>query len=293
MKTEKKGYKELGLKYHPILNKNLDDLIKRVQNNKASLILVDGTIGEGKTTLGVHIADYINEKHGFPPIEFEEQLALGGEQFQEKLRTCYDKKLPCIVYDEAGDFNRRGSLTRFNMLINRTFETFRAFRIIPILCLPLFSVLDSDLFNKGIPRLLLHVRDRGKTSGKFWGYSTYRMYYLRSKIEKLIVKPMAFGHTDPNFYGNFSNLDPKRAENLDKFSTKGKLQILEKSEIEQKNLLNSREICQKLGIDKGKLSLFTRKYKILPEKIVKKRHFWSQKQADLLADFMNLRDRRL
>ena len=39
------------------------------------------------------------------------------------------KGLHVIVYDEAGDFNRRGALTKSNAQLNRAFEACRAFKI--------------------------------------------------------------------------------------------------------------------------------------------------------------------
>jgi len=170
---KKRVYKS-GLPFSEIIATNLIDLYHRVQlYNKAALIIIDGHVGEGKTTLAVHVADFLNKLANLPQIIFEDQLGMGGDEFLEKLRLCYKKKLPVVIYDEAGDFNRRAALTRFNANLNRTFETFRAFKIIPILCLPSFWVLDNDLFSKGIPRLLLHLSKRTNKMGRFKGYSLY------------------------------------------------------------------------------------------------------------------------
>ena len=71
------------------------------------------------------------------------------------MNVCYQERFPAAGYDEAGDFNKRDSLSNFNAMINRTFETFRAFKIVVVLVLPSFSVLDNQLFDNMIPRLLL------------------------------------------------------------------------------------------------------------------------------------------
>jgi len=165
-----------GLPFSDILSENIKDLQDRVHSRKASLVIVDGGVGEGKTTLVIHILDYINKINKLPPIDIKgPQLAVGGVDFLRKMRTCHEDKLPCVGYDEAGDFSRRGSLTQFNAMINRTFETFRAFRCIVVMALPTFNVLDQDLIDKNIPRLFLHLKDRGKNYGNFEGYSLYRL----------------------------------------------------------------------------------------------------------------------
>lgn len=239
----------MSLPFDKKLGENLKDLDNRVKSRKASLLLIDGGIGEGKTTIAVHVADYINSLHGLPEIDLKEktQIAYGGEDFLKKLRLCYYAKLPVLIYDEAGDFNRRGALTRFNSMINRTFETFRAFQIIVILALPSFHVLDSDLFDKQIPRLLLHLYDRGPSWGRFKGYSLYRMRYVKRRMEKLIVPTFAFSIVEPNFYGQFRDLPINRSKLLDMISTKEKIKALATSEIKIKGLYSYTELGKKLG----------------------------------------------
>lgn len=229
------------------LAQNLNDLLDRVAKNKASMILIDGGVGEGKTTLAVEIADYLNKKQIKLEVKDHPQLALGGEEFLKNLKKCYTDKLPVLIYDEAGDFHRRGALTRLNNVLNRTFETFRTFHIIVILVLPSFHVLDSDLFYKNIPRLLLHLSGRTEQQGNLEGYSLYRMFYIRDKMTKLIVKSMAYDQVRPNFHGHFRDLEPSRSKALDRISTKGKLATLDKSSIKLEGLINIKDIMGSLG----------------------------------------------
>ena len=148
-----------GLKFSSPLDKNLCKLIDRINNNKAALVIISGGVGEGKTTLGVHVLDYINSQKNMEAVSLDlqqhPQLGQGGLEFTKNLRICFEHKLPCTGYDEAGDFSKRGSLTQFNAMLNRTFDTFRAFKCIVVLILPKFSLLDQDLFDKNIPRLKL------------------------------------------------------------------------------------------------------------------------------------------
>jgi len=107
----------------PLLCKNIDTQIKRVKNKMASLIIIDGGVGSGKTHSGVSIADYIN----ITEIDLKNQVGLGGEDFEKKLKWCVENNKKVILYDEAGDFSRRGAITGFNKRLNRIFETYRTF----------------------------------------------------------------------------------------------------------------------------------------------------------------------
>jgi len=84
---------ESGLPFNVELAKSLDDCAKRVENNFASMIIIDGAIGQGKTTLAVHIADYINGS----PINLKDQLGMGGEDFAQKLQIAHEKGLKVVI----------------------------------------------------------------------------------------------------------------------------------------------------------------------------------------------------
>lgn len=264
-----------GLPFSKGLDKALDEQIKRLFANKASLIIIDGGIGEGKTTLGVHIGKYCQEKID-PSKEFslKNQLSMGGEHFQEKLRICYDLKLSVCVYDEAGDFNSRGVLTGFNRQLNRVFDTYRAFKILVILILPSFSVLDSSLFHKKIPRLLLHCQNRSYNYGRYRAYSLYRMFYIRDKMRKLIVKSSAYKFTTPNFIGQFLDLPKKEREALDKMSLEGKLDIISEGIIAAQGLRSYKDLAKALSRSEMWVRYKIKELKIDPVKTFKKKKYF-------------------
>ena len=278
---------EHGLPFSEKLGQNVMELIDRIQHKKASLIIIDGGLGEGKTTLGVHIADYINKAYGLPEIELEDQLALGGKDFTAKLRLCHDKMLPAIIYDEAGDFNRRGALTSFNMMINRVFEMFRAYQIFVILCLPSFHVIDNDLFMKNIPRLLLHLKNRGAKWGDIQAYSLYRMLYVKHKMEKLIVKGFAYSMVEPNFYSHFLDLEPERSKRLDRYSIKGKKDNLIQAEIKLEGLHSYQDLAKKLGRSLDWVRRKANELKIKRVKIIKRVKYFNDNQLNRMADYLD------
>jgi hypothetical protein len=156
-----------GYPFSEILIKNLVGVYRKVfLENKAGCILIDGPVGSGKTTLGILIADYFEGRE----IKFEEHLAMGGEDFLKKMKLAQEKAFKCLIYDEAGDFNRRGSLTKFNANLNRVWETYRAFKLVPIIILPLVADLDDGLMKKGILSFLLHCHSRTNRMGNFMGF---------------------------------------------------------------------------------------------------------------------------
>lgn len=264
----KEFYKH-GLLFDRMLSVAVEDVDDRIfKLNKAGLMIIDGGVGEGKTTLAVHVGDFINSLHGLPPIDIksENQIALGGEDFVKKLRVCYQKKLPVLLYDEAGDFNKRGALTRLNALLNRTFETFRAFKVFVIIILPSFRVLDSDLFDKNIPRLLVHCSRRTNNSGHFACYEYDSMLYIRHDMTKQVIKENSFLKTGANFRGAFKDLPEKRRLILDDVSTKGKFKMLGKAEKNFDGLVSVPDLCHNLSLSQTRVRLMIKELGIKEER---------------------------
>lgn len=285
-----------GLPFSLELAKNLDSQISRVSfENKASLILYDGGIGEGKTTLMVHSADYL--MGAYEPqedgsyiyndeklISFQDQLAMGGKAFSQKIRVCHIKKLVVVIYDEAGDFSRRGALTRLNALINRIFETYRGFKIVVLLGLPSARSLDGSLLDKCIIRMSIHCLNRNVQYGNFRAYSLYRLHYIIHKMTKLVIKSKAYDFTSPNFRGHFLDLMPKRSLKLDNFSTKGKFSMMEEGEIQFEGLVSYQDISRKLNRSIVWVKKKIAKFKIKEKRYYKRRKYFKAEVLDHLAD---------
>lgn len=240
-----------GLYFSEILATNIKDGLTRVKIGKATCIIIDGGVGEGKTTLAVHVADFINYLNGLPEIDLSIkgsiQIAMGGKDFSGKMRKCYMQHLPVIIYDEAGDYARKQAMTSFNAFLNRIFETYRAFKIVVIICLPNQYVLDNTLFDNKIPRLLLHLQGRNLHQGNFKGYSLHRIFFIRGLMRKIEDKNYAYQVNEPNFYGHFLDLPPERAKLLDALTIKGKIEVLKETEAHLGNLLGMSEISSKTG----------------------------------------------
>jgi hypothetical protein len=261
------------------LDKSILALRKRIEHKKASMMVIDGAVGDGKTTLAVHCA----EEYQGHSLDMEKQYAMGGTQFQEKLVMCHDAKLSVIIYDEAGDFNTRGALTDFNKMLNRVFDTYRAFRILVIIVLPSFHVLDNPLFDKRIPRLLVHVTNRTK-SGHFKVYSLYRMYYLRDKLKKYTVPSYAYSGTQPNYRGHFLDLSPFKSDELERVSMEGKLSIVNDNILRARGLISYKDICKKVQRSMPWVKRKISELKIKEEKTYKRMKYFNKDIVNVLID---------
>ena len=286
-----KHYYSYGLPFSEKLGENIKPLVNRVDMNKASLIIIDGPMGEGKTTLAVEVADFINKLKGLPPIDLEFnnhiQYAMGGDNLAKQLIKCYELGLPVIIYDEAGDYNTKGTITRSNRLLGRIFETYRTFKIIIIVCLPFMPDLDYQIFKHAVCRFGLHLEDRTPTQGNFRGYSLYRLYYIREKASKLIVPPFAYKIVEPNFYGHFLDLEPLRSQQLDALSRKGKADIIGVTEIKRGGLLSYEELCNKVGRKQISISIALSKMGIKPNKIYKRKRYFNEMALNRLYEYFN------
>jgi len=254
-----------GLKIDKTLDGNLDGSISRVRGKKASMLVIDGGVGEGKTTLGVLCAMRIALKLK-QSFDIKEQVRQGGGDFLKGMDWCVKNKRSVIVYDEAGDFNTRASLTFFNQNMNRVFETYRALGIIVILCLPSFSDLDKSLMKKKIARMLVHCYSRTNSYGNYRVYSLWRMWYVHAKFGKVTVPDDAFRMVSPNFFGRFKDLDPADRDTLEAHSIKGKKDIIRKGMLSERGLIDIKSIASRTGYSIETVRNFLNKTKKKGEK---------------------------
>lgn len=247
---------DTGLPFSEIIKLNIIDCLEEIEKRKASLIIIDGKMGEGKTTLAFQIGQLVesyynkNQVNFYEPLYFDmnKQIGMGGDLFKEKLQICNNEKLKVVIYDEAGDFSKRGALSNFNLELNRIFQTFRTFKILIIVCLPYFNVLDNNLFDEGVPKLLLNVYGRTETEGQIRGFGYDEMLWLRYYMsQEKVKKQKCYKMVVPNFRGHFLDLPKNISEELDKYSTKGKKEILSGSIIKGEGLVSYKDIAKALN----------------------------------------------
>lgn len=288
-----------GLPWDGPLDYVLDEQIDRVnRKKKASCIIVDGIPGNGKTTLLVHIIDRINKKFGLGPCSLDlhdhPQLSMGGKQFVEYLRIGRKNELIILGYDEAGDFDKRDFRSRFNKTLNNIFQRYRGFRIILILALPNFNVLDGRLFDYGVPRVLIHCHSKGESYSEYSCYSLVAMHWIRYWYDKLPrgIRYMCYSKVDPNFRGHFLDLEPARSKELDKLSTLSKDSLTVEAEIEMEGLLPYSTIAQRLNRSVNWLRITANILKLKPKKIIKRVKYFEPNVIDVLSNYLDSLQRK-
>jgi predicted AAA+ superfamily ATPase len=100
----------------------IDEQLKRIENKKPSVMVIDGVHSGGKTTFAGHIGQYVESKYN-QEFDYANQVGKGMDKFLEKLKWCREngRKKFCI-YDEAEDFDRKGAMSKLNRLLNRIFS---------------------------------------------------------------------------------------------------------------------------------------------------------------------------
>lgn len=274
-----------GLAWHPKhIIPSLAERIKiRSNKRKPNLIIIDGVSSSGKTTTAVHIMDEINRQHNLPPVDLSNecvQLGTGANDFIKKLKVCREKGLPCVAFDEAGEYNRRSWQSQLNKVMDSIIDTFRAYNIAIIMILHDFSELPKHVWSTRIVSTLIHLKERKKSYGRAYLYSQKRIYWI-IKYKKDVVYPEdAYNKEQPNARMVFKNLSEERAKQLDILSTKHKLNKLDSSEIKLNGLVCIKDVMERLGrsrdwvakqlsVSKAKPKMVLKKVKYYDENILK------------------------
>jgi hypothetical protein len=188
------------------------------------------------------------------------------------------------MYDEGGDFNKRGSLTAFNMQLNRIFDTYRAFQFVPIICLPNAGVVDRELYVKGVPRMIIHCEKRTAKQGTYRVYGLWRFMWVLQKMQKAPVPQQAYMKTRPNFYGQFLDLPEARRKELELISTQGKKDIITNNVLKNRGLISVGDMARRLSISKPHLNRMIRDNGIKAESEYKKVRYFSTHTINLISE---------
>lgn len=216
---------DYGLPFSEKLAENLEAIKSRTFFNirrLPSMIIIDGGSGLGKTTLAVLIGSYLEGR-----LFDMRQKGEGTDRFLEAVEFCIANKRQVVIYDEAGDFERKATMTKANRAINRVFDIYRTFGIVVIVCLPYLGKLDSGPFDNKIPRLLIHLIKGNDKYSTFAGYSLVGMLWIRHHLKvmerKYPIKERAYSNVEPNFYGQVKRPPSWLQKQIDDSSDAGKL----------------------------------------------------------------------
>lgn len=280
---------ESGLPFSYSLATALDSLIKQVrENNKACSICVDGAIGSGKTILAVQLADYMNgaytkdgENHwSFNPekaIDFKENYGMGSKNFLKNLLICAKKGHRVLIFDEAGDFSKRGSLTKLNADINRAFEICRKFKIIIIIVLPNFFYLDRSIFDKQMIKALFRVNRQSNS------YATWRLWgadgidLIKYYTTKIPIPSQAYNIVRAWNSGNTLPLTEERGCLLEDIGAKSKQNELSRlTEIDTTKFWSCAMIGKEYSVSKMSANRFVNDYDIKVAKVENRTNFYNK-----------------
>lgn len=239
-----------------MLLRDLAKLRQKVENKFPVLIIIDGMLSSGKTTLAAHVAEIWEGKE----INFQEQIGHGGEDFLLKYEKAVEKGHKIMIYDEGGDFNRRGAMTSFNRTMQIFFDKFRAFMIPVIITLPLVSKLDKSIFTTGAVSLLLHCKRLSDKKAIYTAYDRDSIQYLLYSMEKdYNYNPFkAYGSNHGVYKGYFYNLETHRAKELDQITTADKKADLKKHNMKSKGFMTPPMLAVKLGISETTVKRYIR-----------------------------------
>ncbi|MGV8169223.1 MAG: hypothetical protein ACP5N3_04170 [Candidatus Nanoarchaeia archaeon] len=270
-----------GLPFGASVAFTLDKLNERVRIlNKGAMIIIDGSIGSGKTIAGVNVADYLNgayEKQDdgtykqIPEnfIDSKIQFSMGAQDFMKKLVACYKLQKHVIIYDEAGQMNKRSSLTKLNNDLNRIFEMCRSLQIVIILILPNFFYIDRSVIDKEMIRTLFRITRRSQTyaDAKVWGVDGIN--WLKYYSVKYPIASQCYSYVRPFYKTNFLPLSKERMTEYKNLTDKMKIKTIDdiSGTADNKSFITVREIVEIYGVSNVTFYKFAENFGLKPKKI--------------------------
>lgn len=185
MYGDKEGYIDGYLK------DNLDLYKKMVKNHRDLVFVVTGKEREGKSVLANTILKYLD------PTYCLDRCYMSGQEFVKGLDDATNFQALC--YDEAAEYTARGSLTKFNRIINEALSRIGVKQLFMAICLPSFFELDrypAIHRSNFLLRVYSHQGQRGFF--EFWNWENKLQLYLKGK------KFYDYSSQHPNFRGYFT-----------------------------------------------------------------------------------------
>jgi len=225
---KKTKYKN-GKPFNGLITPSLIEAKKRIKEMELPCaILVVAPPGKGKTTLAVHLAE---EYRGGKPIDFKKSIGNGFEHFNKLLaESREDEETDVLIYDDAGDIDKFKFMSDMNFKIRRILQLYRqGNQKLLIMCLQDFSNLDSSILNLEVIQFMYYIPQRHAGYADYWCYSLNRMFWLLHHMQKFSkARSRAYRVVNPNYYGHFLNLEPKRSDELKEYSIIEKNKHLDK-----------------------------------------------------------------
>ena len=271
-----------------LIDKNLKNFLIRLKDRQPIVIIIDGGQSTGKTTLSIHLTDRLNYLSGQPIVNLDEketiQYCFGGEQLVKKLPLCQDENKNAIVYDESGDYSRKGSLSRFNKTMDRAMDMVRIFQVAIIIVCHDFTKLPREIIDKKIASFLIHCKQRnpGSVYANAQVYDYSGMCWIQHYRKEVVVPELAYNKVYPNFHFRFKDLSPERSSKLHTLSGTKKIELFKQSEVKLQGLINYKELGYKVGMSEAWVKAIIRKLHIKEESIYKKKKYFNPNVAEMI-----------
>ena len=114
------------------------------------------------------------------------------------------------------------------------------------------------------------------------------MFKILSTMKKIEYPPDVYSgrsylRVEPTFKGSFENLSPERSEELDRFSTQGKADILDQRTAEEDGLLSYEDLSEKTGKSLSYLRQLCSLNRIKPKKKIRQVAYFDPGVVDLVG----------
>jgi len=174
------------------LQKNLEMLKKAVDLNWDACGFFSGFEGDGKTTLAIQLAYYVDRSFNLDRIVFT------GEQF--KTACLNGKPKTAIVFDESYyAFTSQATMTKSARVLNSMLTMIRKKQLFIFIVAPTFFDIQKYIAVHR-SRFLIHIYSKGLERGFF-------AFYNRARKQQLFMKGRRENNmsvTKPNFIGRFT-----------------------------------------------------------------------------------------
>jgi hypothetical protein len=271
--------------YYKLLDRAHDYVAKA---NSAVIIAIDGTQGSGKTTLATQGVDYINAKDGKGLMDLDDkdciQYAMGGDQFLRKLPQVSGQGYHVLVYDEGGDYSRKGAVTRFNKTMDRAMDIMRVHKCIIIFVCHYFpKQVPSEMVDKGIVQCLIHCKKRAPEQSfvhaQVFGYLAIS-FMLNYYLKKIIVPEQIYRGV--NFRFTFGDIEAERSKKLALLGTNRKKELWDLTEIRLNGMMTQQELASQLQMSASWIRHTLKDIEAEPEKTLKNKKYYSQSVLEQL-----------